>query len=213
MRAARVASAFPRWHKGSMTERRPPRPAGPPPDAAKLREAAIAHLARFAATEAGLRRVLARRVDRWAREAEAQGQEEVAARAAAARATAAEVARRLVAEGAVDDKGFAESRARRLLRGGRSRRATLAHLREKGVDAETASASLPEGEEAELDAALAFCRRRRIGPFAAAEPSPQARRKALGALARAGFGGAVAGRALRMEPAEAEARLIAARQG
>ncbi len=213
MRAARVASAFPRWHKGRMTERRPPRPAGLPPDAAKLREVAIAHLARFAATEAGLRRVLARRVDRWAREADAQGQEDVAARAASARAAAAEVAKRLVAEGAVDDKGFAESRARRLLRGGRSRRAALAHLREKGVDAETAAAALPEGEAAELDAALAFCRRRRIGPFAAVAETPEMRRKALGALARAGFGGPVAGRALRMDPAEAEARLLSARQG
>lgn len=196
-----------------MTERRKPRPAGPPPDAAKLREVAIAHLARFAATEAGLRRVLARRVDRWAREAEGQGQADVAPRAAAARAAAAEVAKRLVAQGAVDDKGFAESRARRLLRGGRSRRAALAHLREKGVDAETAAAALPEGEAAELDAALAFCRRRRIGPFATAEASPEARLKALAALARAGFGRDVAGQALRMDPAEADARLIAARQG
>jgi regulatory protein len=213
MRDARVASALPRWHKDRMTERRPPRPAGPPPDAAKLREVAIAHLARFAATEAGLRRVLARRVDRWAREAGQQGQEDVAARAAAARAAAAEVAKRLAAEGAVDDKAFAASRARRLLRGGRSRRGALAHLRDKGVDAETAAAALPEGEAAELDAALAFCRRRRIGPFATTETSPEARLKALGALARAGFGRDVAGRALGTDPAEAEARLIAARQG
>lgn len=213
MRVARVASALPGWHKDRMTERRPPRPAGPPPDAAKLREVAIAHLARFAATEAGLRRVLARRVDRWARAATDQGQEDVAARAAAARTMAGEVAKRLATEGAVDDKAFAASRARRLLRGGRSRRATLAHLRDKGVDAETATASLPEGEEAELDAALAFCRRRRTGPFAAVAEMPEARRKALGALARAGFGREVAGRALRMDPAEAEARLIAARQG
>jgi regulatory protein len=213
MRAARVASAFPRWHKGGMTERRKPRPAGPPPDAATLREVAIAHLARFAATEAGLRRVLARRVERWARAAEAERQEDIAPRAAASRAAAAEVAKRLVAEGAVDDKGFAESRARRLLRGGHSRRAALAHLREKGVDAETAAAALPEGEAAELDAALAFCRRRRIGPFATAEASAEARLKALGALARAGFGREVALRALRMDPAEADSRLIAARQG
>jgi regulatory protein len=172
----------------------------------------LAHLARFAATEAGLRRVLARRVDRWARAAEAEGQEDVARRAAAAKAAAATVAQRMVAQGAVDDAAFAESRARRLLRTGRSRRATLAHLREKGVDAETAAAAVPEGEEAELAAALAFCRRRRIGPFATAEATPEARLKALGALARAGFGRDVAGRALRMDPDEAETRLIAARQ-
>ena len=190
------------------------RPSGPPPGVAKLEEAAVAHLARFAATEAGLRRVLARRVDRWARAAEAEGREDTAQLAAAARALVAEVAKRMVARGAVDDAAFAESRAKRLLRAGRSRRAALAHLREKGVDAGTAAAALPEGEEAELAAALAFCRRRRIGPFAAGEAAgPEARAKALGALARAGFGREVAGRALRMDPAEAEAKLLAARQG
>jgi regulatory protein len=189
-----------------------PRPAGPPPDEARLAEAALAHLARFAATEAGLRRVLARRVDRWARAAEAEGQADVAPRAAAAKAAAAAVAKRMVTQGAVDDAAFAESRARRLLRSGRSRRAALAHLREKGVDAATAAAALPEGEEAELAAALAFCRRRRIGPFGKdVAPTPETRLKALGALARAGFGREMASRALRMAPAEADARLIAGR--
>jgi regulatory protein len=194
-------------------ERPGPRPAGPAPDSAGLAEAAVAHLARFAATEAGLRRVLQRRVDRWARAAEAEGQAEVAPRVAAARRAVAEVAARMVAQGAVDDAAFAASRARRLLRGGRSRRATVAHLRGKGVDAETASGALPEGEGVELDAALAFCRRRRIGPFGPAAPEPETRRKWLGALARAGFGGGVAAEALRLEPEAAEARLIAARQG
>jgi regulatory protein len=207
------------WHKGGMSDERrrsargSARPAGAPPDEPRLAEAALAHLARFAATEAGLRRVLARRVDRWARAAEAEGQEDVAARAAAAKAVVAEVARRMVAQGAVDDAAFAGNRARRLLRAGRSRRAALAHLREKGVDAGTAAAALPEGEEAELDAALAFCRRRRIGPFGPDEAAAEARVKALGALARAGFGRALAERALRMAPDEAEARLIAARRG
>lgn len=192
--------------------RREPRPAGAAPDAARLAEAALAHLARFAATEIGLRRVLARRVDRWARAAEAEGQQEVAARAAAAKRAAAEVAARMVAQGAVDDAAFAESRARRLMRTGRSRRATLAHLAAKGVDAETAAEALPEEEDAELDAALAFCRRRRIGPFATAAADPDTRRKWLAALARGGFGGGVTRQALAMEPEAAEERLIAARR-
>lgn len=195
--------------------RRQPRPAGQAPNAARLREAALAHLARFAATEAGLRRVLERRVDRWARAAEAEGQprEAIAAAAARARAAAAEVAAAMTAAGAVDDAAFAESRARRLARAGRSRRAIAAHLSAKGVDAETAAAALPEGEEAELDAALAFCRRRRIGPFARTAEDIEARRKALAALARGGFAQPVARRAVSMDPATAEDRLIAARRG
>ncbi len=189
------------------------RPAGPAPDAARLAEAALTHLARFAATEAGLRRVLARRVDRWARAAEAEGQADVAPRAAAAKEAAAQVAKRMVAQGAVDDAAFAESRARRLQRSGRSRRATLAHLMEKGVDPATAAAALPEGEAAELAAALAFCRRRRIGPFALTEMPPEARLKALATLARAGFARDVAQRALRMDHAAAEEALLASRRG
>ncbi|WP_439552484.1 RecX family transcriptional regulator [Falsiroseomonas sp.] len=194
-------------------QRREPRPPGPPPNAARLQEAAVAHLARFAATEVGLRRVLARRVDRWKRAAEAFGMTDIEAAVAAGKQAAAEVAKKMVATGSVDDAAFAASRARRLLRGGKSRRAALAHLAAKGVDSETAAAALPEGEGPELDAALAFCRRRRIGPFGPEDPGIEERRKAMAAMARGGFGRDVAGRALGMEPSEAEDRLLAARQG
>jgi len=196
-------------------ERKPTRRAapgaGPAPTEARLHEAALDHLARFAATEAGLRGVLVRRVERWARRAEAEGTAEPEALsrlAAEGRAAAARVAARLVAAGAVDDAAFAESRARRLARAGRSRRAIAAHLAAKGVGREAARAALPEAEGAELDAALAWCRRRRVGPFAAAGPmGREARLKALASLARAGFGRGVAEAALDMEPEAAEARL------
>ncbi|WP_245185377.1 RecX family transcriptional regulator [Falsiroseomonas frigidaquae] len=178
-----------------------------------MREAATAHLARYAATEAGLRRVLARRVDRWARAAEAFGMQELAPLIAAAKQAAAEVARQMAVAGTVNDTTFAESRARRLLRSGRSRRAALAHLAQKGVDAETAAAALPEGEAAETDAALALCRRRRIGPFGDPDASPEARLKALATLARAGFGRGTAETALRMDPEEAEGRLLSFKRG
>src|SRR5690348_16319039 len=110
-------------------------PPNRPPDLEDLREAAVAHLARFAATEAGLLRVLRRRIDRWARAALQAGGEAEAVRRQVeqARAAAAEAVRRLAAAGAVDDATFAAGRARRLLRSGRSRRAIAAHLAAKGV--------------------------------------------------------------------------------
>jgi regulatory protein len=77
----------------------------------------------------------------------------------------------------------------------------------------TSQAALPEGDEAELDAALALCRRRRTGPFAPGPLPPEARLKALAALARAGFPRAIAETALDMAPDEAEARLFSLRQG
>jgi regulatory protein len=199
----------------SDAQSRPRRAAGPPPNAARLREAALAHLARFAATEAGLRRVLERRVARWARAAEAEGQsrEVIAASAAALTAEIASIAQSLVVAGAVNDTAFAESRARRLARSGHSRRAIVAHLAAKGIESDTAAAALPEGEEAELLAAIAFCRRRRIGPFARVAPDAPARMKALAALARGGFAQGLARRALAMEPDQAEEMLLAGRRG
>ncbi len=179
----------------------------------RLREAALTHLARFGTTEAGLRRVLQRRVDRWARRAEAEGQptETVSHAAAGAKAEAAEVAKALVLAGAVDDEAFATARARRLGQSGRSRRAIAAHLAAKGVAAGTTDALLEEVDE--LAAALGHLRRRRAGPFAAEQPvPPEARLKALAALARAGFTRDLAERALGMEPEAATEHLLASRR-
>ncbi len=189
---------------------KPQRPAGRPPDEARLREAALAHLAKFATTEAGLARVLGNRVRRWARAAEAEGQDTEAALAEGLMA-AKRVAAAMVEVGAVDDAGFAAARARRLARAGRSRRAMAGHLAARGIDAEDARAAMAEAP-AEADAALALCRKRRIGPFAREAAEPALRQKWLGILARAGFSREVAEAALNAEPDEAELRLIALRQ-
>ena len=181
--------------------------ADPPPDEAALHEAALAYLARYAATRMTLARTLLRRVDRWARTAEGPA---VAAQAAAARAAAQAVVARLAAAGAVDDAGYAEARAARLRRTGRSRRAAAAHLAARGIDAATLAAALPEDAAAELLAALVFARRRRLGPFAAGPATPEGRRRALGAFARAGFAQPVARTALAM-PRDAADDLLARR--
>ncbi|RVT99340.1 hypothetical protein EOD42_04400 [Rhodovarius crocodyli] len=188
---------------------RPPRKLGPAPTEARLREAALRHLSRFSATEAGLRRVLTNKVRRWATMAEAEGRDTAAVAPALAAIPAIVAA--MVGAGAVDDTAFAEARARRLLRGGRSRRAAAAHLAAKGIAVETASAALDQGPD-ERDAALALCKRRRIGPFGPPDPPPELYMKWLGTLARAGFARDIAEAALRRDPEEAADRLIAMRQ-
>ncbi|WP_376096645.1 RecX family transcriptional regulator [Roseomonas sp. CCTCC AB2023176] len=200
-------------------ERRIPA-AGPAPTEALLHEAALNHLARFAATEAGLVRVLQRRVARWAQRAEREGQaaDVLAPLVAAGRAAAEVVAKRMVGAGAVDDAAFAAARTRRLSRAGRSRRAIAAHLQTKGVRSPVAQETLEAAETDEVAAALTALRRRRAGPFDPNPPEdPDARRtarlKAMGALARAGFPRDVAEAALDVAPEEAEARLIAVRRG
>jgi len=181
--------------------------AGPAPGAAELHDAALDYLGRYAATEAGLRRMLERRVDRWARRATATADTEGVTRAAAAaRSIAREVVARLVAAGAVNDAAYAESRARSLIRSGRSRRATAAQLGAKGVDPAIARAALPDDDASELAAALVLARKRRIGPFrTGAPPDDAGRRRELGMLARAGFPQSVARRALAMDLGQAEA--------
>jgi regulatory protein len=185
---------------------REPKPVGPQPTESSLREAALAYLAKFSATEAGLVRVLDRRIERWARAAGAEPEA-----VAQSRGWARAVAARLVAAGVVDDAAFAERRAAALTRAGRSRRAVAAHLAARGVDGAVADAILPDDAATELGAALAFARRRRIGPFLRPDAEPDQMR-ALGMLARAGFSHAVALEALRMAPDDAEAAVIALRQ-
>lgn len=177
---------------------RPPRPAGPAPDAATLREAALRHLARFSTTEAGMVRVLDRRIDRWARAAQAEP-----AASREAQQAARMVVKALAAAGMIDDRAFAAARARRLTRAGRSGMVIGAHLAARGVAPENRPA--PPDPDRELAAALAYASRRRLPPFAPdADPV-----KALGALARAGFSQDIARRALAMDEEEARDRLLA----
>jgi regulatory protein len=181
-----------------------------PPDEASLHQAALAYLARYSATEAGLRRVLDRRVDRWARTLDV---DEAGPAREAARAAVRAVVARLAAAGAVDNAAFAAARVHRLTRAGRSRRAVAAHLAAKGVDAETVRAAVAADDGSEIAAAVALASRRRIGPFRAAPVDEAAYRRELAVLARAGFPRDVAVRVLHMEQVEAEAMLRALRQG
>lgn len=165
------------------------------PDAASLYEAALNHMARYAATEISLTRVLARRVERWGRQQENAAPEDTAHAMRRAKAEIPGILARLKELGALNDDAFAASRAKRLTREGKSRRATLAHLAAKGVKAP----SFPEDPERELAAACAYLRRRRAGPFGDAPEQ-----KILAAMARGGFAQSTARRAMALEREEAE---------
>ena len=178
--------------------------APPPPDEASLREVAMNYLARYATTEAGLRLVLYRRIDRWARLA--ADRDDTGECAAAARTLVPPIVARMVELGLLNDAAFAANRARGLALSGRSRRAIAARLMAKGIGPDQAREAVPE--DGELVSALILARKRRIGPFRKAEPD---RNRELGVLARAGFPRDVALRALAMDADEAEAAIIEAR--
>lgn len=181
------------------------------PDTNSLHQAALSYLARYAATEAGLRRVLIRQVERWAR---AQSDPEAAAPViASAREAVEAVVARLVEAGAVSDTAFAENRAKTLVRGGRSSRAVQTRLIAKGVAADVAREAAASDADTELAAALVLARKRRIGPYRAQEDADgSVRMKEMGLLARAGFSRAVAEQALDTAREDAEARIFELRR-
>ena len=161
-----------------------------------LHESALAHVARYATTRAGLARVLNRRIDRWiATQPEAPADSMIAT----ARAAVSRIVERLAQSGAVDDKAFAQSRARRLMRSGHSGRAIIAHLAARGIDPATRKAAVVTDPDQELAAAVKVMARRKIGPFRMDSASEPTHRREQGILARAGFDHEIARRALGLD--------------
>jgi regulatory protein len=168
-----------------------PRGAPKPISETGLQEAALAYLARFAASAEMVRRVLARRVERAVHAG-------LAERADGTRLVERVVAK-LVAARLIDDAGFAETRTRSLHRRGASTRAIRARLATQGVSGDQAKAALAalqaDGPDPELAAALQLARRRRLGPFRLGDRAAH-RLRDLGVMARAGFSGEIARRVI-----------------
>lgn len=99
---------------------------------------------------------------------------------------------RLVAAGLVDDRQFALGRARRLAGSGRSPARIRAALAAKGLGEAAVEEALrglaEEQADPELAAAIAYARRRRLGPWRPPESRAGSRAKDIAALGRAGFG-------------------------
>jgi regulatory protein len=182
-----------------------------PPDTASLYQAALDYLARYASAEAGLRRVLERRIDRWVR---AQPDPDAAEPAyQVARAAIDGVVRRLTEAGALSDTAFAENRARNLLRSGQSNRSIQMRLVAKGVPRDVARSVSAADAETELAAALVLARKRRIGPYRLADdPDAAVRVKEMGVLARAGFSRDVAKQALETSREDADNQIFELRR-
>jgi len=151
-----------------------------------LQNAATFYLERYPSTAEGLRRVLERRVAR-ARIADAPIVEN-------AERVIAEMVAKFVAAGVIDDKAFAQTKARALHRRGTSNRLTRQKLKLAGIDGDTLDQAMA-GLDQELDtdprqrewkAATALARRRRLGPYRAKDRKDH-RNRDLAAMARAGF--------------------------
>jgi len=98
---------------------------------------------------------------------------------------------RFQASGLLDDVIYAEGQVKSLFRRGLSRRAITNRLMEKGIDRDIIDAQLnallEDNPDPDLKAAIAFVRRRRLGPYRTPDQRPDRRQRDLASLARGGF--------------------------
>lgn len=149
-----------------------------------LERAALHYLERFASSAANLRRVLLRKVDMSAR-AHGTDPEE-------GRRWVEDLIARYRRSGLLDDAAYAEARAASLHRRGGSTRMIRQKLAAKGLEDGLIVRALDgldgaESGNADLAAALAYARRRRLGPYRDPAARAERRDRDLAALARAGF--------------------------
>lgn len=152
---------------------KPRKSARPPLDPERLEQLGLRYVERYATTRAKLRDYLARKIRErgWAGTGEPPTEAIVG---------------KFAERGYVNDRLFAETRAEALTRRGYGSRRVDSALRHAGIEEADAEPARTIAGDHAWDAALAYARRKRVGPFAA-EPSDEIkRRKQLAAMLRAG---------------------------
>ena len=112
------------------------------------------------------------------------------------------IADRFAELGYIDDRGWGEAKAVSMARRGLGARRVAGTLRQAGIQGEDAAAIAPGVEQRALDAALAFARRRRIGPFAETAADRPLRQKHIAAMLRGGHSLDLARAIAMMQPGE-----------
>ena len=170
-----------------------PRRPVPPLDHSALERLALRYVERFATTRGRLTDYLKRKI-------RAQGWEGEPVDPAA-------IAERMAELGYIDDRAWGEARASSMARRGLGARRVAGALRQAGVAGEDAEAIAPGVEERAFDAAVAFARRRRIGPFADVPADRPTREKHIAAMLRGGHPVALSRAIASMNPGDDPADL------
>jgi regulatory protein len=150
-----------------------------------LENAAIHYLERFSTSKANLKRVLMNRV---ARSAKAHGTD-----ANEGLAWIEALLDKLEGLGYLNDKVYAETKAESMNRRGKPSNQVRWALRLKGVDQDTTEGALTKlsdelAGEPDRAAALAYARKKRLGPYRPEDMREAHKTKDIQILARAGFG-------------------------
>lgn len=104
--------------------------------------------------------------------------------------------------GYVNDRLYAESKAGSMARRGLGARRVREALRFAGVEAEDAEALAPAIEAEGVSSAIAFARRKRIGPYGREIADRALQDKQIAAMIRAGHSPALARAIVRMAPGD-----------
>lgn len=160
----------------------------PPLDAAALERLALRYVERFSTTRAKLAAYLTRKIRERGWEGDSSDP--------------AALAERLATLGYIDDRLFAEAKARSMGRRGLGARRVQDALRHAGVVGEDAAIVAPTLSDARIETALVFARKRRIGPFADTPPDRARIAKQVAAMVRAGHAPELAWKIARMKPGE-----------
>ena len=179
-----IQSAGSRTRPAARKERRP----APPLQTAALERLALRYVERFSTTRGRL-------VDYLLRKIRERGWEGTAA-------DPAMLADKLAELGYIDDRAFGEARASAMARRGLGKRRVNGLFRQAGIGEDDAAALAPAIEDRAVDAAVAFARRKRIGPFAAVAAERPLREKQIGAMIRAGHDFALSRRIATMAPGD-----------
>jgi regulatory protein len=164
-----------------------------------LENAALYYLQRYATSAGNLKRILLRKVKRSCAFHQVPMEDFTP--------LVDDLVTRYMAVGLVDDKSFAQARVTSLRRQGHSGRSIIARLQVKGLSSaqiEAALKNVDEGnEEAEIAAAQAFVRRKKLGPYRKKPVTdPKDLQKEMAAMGRAGFSYDIARQALTFVPDE-----------
>ncbi|TCP98661.1 regulatory protein [Sphingomonas sp. PP-F2F-A104-K0414] len=172
----RGAKSWGKGGKGGSKERSRERPAPKPLDAAALEQMALRYVERFATTRGRLTDYLMRKI----RERGWDGGD------GAALAEPGDLAQRMADLGYVDDRAFAEQRAAAMQRRGLGARRVAGAFREAGIDEGDAESVAPAIADRAVESALAYARRKRIGPYGSGEGDRKLHEKQLAGMLRAG---------------------------
>lgn len=146
----------------------------------RLKNIGLYYLKRFESSVENLRSVLYRRIDMYARENPEWNKQE-------AYGWAENVLAEFESLHYLDDSRYAEVKIRSYLNSGKPARYIENKLKQKGVSANIVSEILSEQEYNPFEMALKLAKRKKIGPYRAAESRREFRQKDMATLVRAGF--------------------------